>query len=170
MITRTILATKASVLTVDTISMTASTMEFTIGGEWTDNNKLLKALKKTYETDTLVLSSVVKAEKTEKLYGMTEELFMANAVELDAETRKPVGTSEPAEPTAEPAPEPRKPIGTSEPAEPTAEPAPEPRKPIGTLEPAEPTVEPTAEPQNGMAITAPVTVTQVKAEATKIEK
>ena len=150
MITRTILATKASVLTVDTISMTASTMEFTIGGEWTDNNKLLKALKKTYETDTLVLSSVVKAEKTEKLYGMTEELFMANAVELDAETRKPVGTSEPAEPTAEPAPEPR--------------------KPIGTLEPAEPTVEPTAEPQNGMAITAPVTVTQVKAEATKIEK
>lgn len=131
MITRTILGTKASVITVDTVSMTASTMEFTIGGEWSDNNKLLKALKKIYETDTLVLSSVVKAEKTEKLYGMTEELFMANAVELDTETRKPIET---AEPTAEPAPE------------------------------------PTAEPQNGMAITAPVTVTEVKAKATKINK
>ena len=67
MITRTILGTKASVITVDTINMTATTMEFTIGGEWTDNYKLLKALKKTYETDTLVLSSVIKAEKTEKL-------------------------------------------------------------------------------------------------------
>ena len=127
MITRTILGTKASVITVDTINMTASTKEFTIGGEWTDNNKLLKALKKTYETDTLVLSAVVKAEKTEKLYGMTEELFMATAVELDAETRKPIGTSEPAP-------------------------------------------EPTAEPQDGMTITAPVTVTEVKAKATKIKK
>ena len=123
MITRTILGTKASVITVDTINMTASTKEFTIGGEWSDNNKLLKALKKMYETDTLVLSSVVKAEKIEKLYGMTEELFMANAVELDAETRKPIGTAEP-----------------------------------------------TAEPQDGMTITAPITVTEVKAKATKINK
>ena len=123
MTTRTILGTKASVITVDTINMTASTKEFTIGGEWSDNNKLLKALKKMYETDTLVLSSVVKAEKIEKLYGMTEELFMANAVELDAETRKPIGTAEP-----------------------------------------------TAEPQDGMAITAPVIVTEVKAKATKINK
>ena len=124
MITRTILGTKASVITVDTTNMTASTKEFTIGGEWADNNKLLKALKKTYETDTLVLSTVVKAEKTEKLYGMTEELFMANAVELDSETRKPIGT-------------------------------------------AESQAEPTAEPQDGMTITAPVTVTEVKAKATK---
>ena len=123
MITRTILGTKANVITVDTTNMTASTREFTIGGEWSDNNKLLKALKKIYETDTLVLSSVVKAEKTEKLYGMTEELFMANAVELDTETRKPIGTAEP-----------------------------------------------TAEPQDGMTITAPITVTEVKAKATKINK
>ena len=130
MITRTILGTKASVITVDTINMTASTREFTIGGEWSDNNKLLKALKKIYETDTLVLSSVVKAEKTEKLYGMTEELFMANAVELDAETRKPIETAEPT---------------------------------------AEPTAESTAEPQDGMSITAPITVTEVKAKATKIK-
>lgn len=126
MITRTILGTKASVITVDTINMTASTREFTIGGEWTDNNKLLKALKNIYETDTLVLSSVVKSEKTEKLYGMTEELFMANAVELDVETRKPL--------------------------------------------PVNPDVVDDVPAVNGNAITAPITVTEVSAKATKINK
>ena len=50
-------------------------------------------------------------------------------------------------------PKTRKPI-----AEPTAEPT------------AEPIAEPTPEPQDGMTITAPVTVTEVKAKATKIKK
>ena len=127
MITRTILGTKASVITVDTTNMTASTKDFTIGGEWSDNNKLLKALKKTYETDTQVLSAIVKAEKIEKLYGMTEELFMANAVELDAETRKPLTAS-----TA---------VADND-----------------------------APTDNGVAITAPVTVTEVSAKAEKIDK
>ena len=127
MITRTILGTKASVITVDTTNMTASTKDFTIGGEWTDNNKLLKALKKTYETDTLVLSAIGKAEKIEKLYGMTEELFMANAVELDAETRKPLTAT------------------------------------TAVADNGIPT-------DNGVAITAPVTVTEVSAKAEKIDK
>ena len=127
MITRTILGTKASVITVDTTNMTASTKDFTIGGEWTDNNKLLKALKKIYETDTQVLSAIVKTEKIEKLYGMTEELFMANAVELDAETRKPLTAS-----TA---------VADND-----------------------------APTDNGVAITAPVTVTEVSAKAEKIDK
>ena len=127
MITRTILGTKASVITVDTTSMTASTKDFTMGGEWTDNNKLLKALKKTYETDTQVLSAIVKTEKIEKLYGMTEELFMANAVELDAETRKPLTAT-----TA---------VADND-----------------------------APTDNGVAITAPITVTEVSAKAEKIDK
>ena len=127
MITRTILGTKATVITVDTTNMTASTKDFTMGGEWTDNNKLLKALKKTYETDTMVLSAIVKTEKIEKLYGMTEELFMANAVELDAETRKPLTATTAVADNDTPA-------------------------------------------DNGVAITAPVTVTEVSAKAEKIEK
>ena len=90
MITRTILATKATVITVDTTAMTVGQTDFVIGGEWTDNNKLLKALKKLHENNNLVLSAVVKTEKIEKLYGMTEELFMAHAVELDPTTRKPL--------------------------------------------------------------------------------
>lgn len=94
MITRTILATKATVITVDTSTMTAGQTDFIIGGEWSDNNKLLKALKKVHESNTLVLSAVVKTEKIEKLYGMTEELFMAHAVELDATTRKPLSAGE----------------------------------------------------------------------------
>ena len=130
MITRTILGTKASVITVDTANMTASTKDFTMSGEWTDNNKLLKALKKTYETDTMVLSAVVKAEKIEKLYGMTEELFMANAVELDAETRKPLTANSASTAVADN----------------------------------------DAPTDNGVAITAPVTVTEVSAKAEKIDK
>ena len=129
MITRTILGTKASVITVDTTNMTASTKDFTIGGEWADNNKLLKALKKTYETDTMVLSAIVKTEKIEKLYGMTEELFMANAVELDAETRKPL-----------------------------------------TVNPTDTAVSDDVPTDNGVAITAPITVTEVSAKAEKIDK
>ena len=127
MITRTILGTKASVITVDTTNMTASTKDFTMGGEWTDNNKLLKALKKTYETDTQVLSAVVKTEKIEKLYGMSEELFMANAVELDAETRKPLTVSTTVDDNSAPT-------------------------------------------DNGIAITSPVTITEVSAKAEKIDK
>ena len=90
MITRTILGTRATVITVDTTTMQAEQKDYTIGGEWTDNNKLLKALKKTYEADTTVISAVIKTEKVEKLFGMTEEFFMAHAVELDAATRKPL--------------------------------------------------------------------------------
>ena len=130
MITRTILGTKATVITVDTTTMTASTKDFTMGGEWTDNNKLLKALKKTYETDTMVLSAIVKTEKIEKLYGMTEELFMANAVELDAETRKPLTANSASTAVADN----------------------------------------DAPTDNGVAITAPVTVTEVSAKAEKIDK
>ena len=130
MITRTILGTKVSVITVDTTNMAASTKDFIIGGEWTDNNKLLKALKKTYETETLVLSAIVKTEKVEKMYGMTEELFMANAVELDPETRKPL-----------------------------------------TVNPIDASVADNGSPaDNGVAITAPVTVTEVSAKAEKINK
>ena len=55
MITRTILGTKATVITVDTATMQAEQRDYTIGGEWTDNNKLLKALKKTYEVGTTVI-------------------------------------------------------------------------------------------------------------------
>ena len=140
-ITRTIIGTKATVLTVDANTMIAGKQEYSISGTYESNEKLLKALKKCYEDGVTFLSAVLSAEKTEELYGMDEDIFMLYAVKLDPKTRKPI-----AEPTAEPI------------AEPTTEPT------------AEPTAEPTPEPQDGMSITAPVTVTEVKAKAKKIKK
>lgn len=140
-ITRTIIGTKATVLTVDANTMIAGKREYFISDTFGSNDKLLKALKKRYEDGATILSMVLSAEKIEELYGLDEDVFMQYAVKLDPKTRKPI-----AEPTAQST------------AEPTAEPT------------AQPTAEPTVQPQDGMTITAPVTVTEVKAKATKIKK
>ena len=147
-ITRTIIATKATVLTVDANTMKADKYEYVISGTYESNDKLLKALKKCYEDGVTILSMVLSAEKIEELYGLDENVFMQYAVKLDPKTRKPI------EPQAEPQPEPQ--------PEPQAEPQAEPQ--------VEPQAEPQAEPQDGMTITAPVTVTEVSAKATKIKK
>ena len=126
MITRTVVGTKATVIAVNTISLSAEKKDLTITGTFDSNEKLLKALKKLHDNETGVISAVLSAEKFEELYGLDEAIFMQYAVKLDAKTRKPIDTTEP-------------------------------------------TAEPQADPQNGMAITAPVTVTEVKAKATKIK-
>ena len=149
-ITRTITGTKATVLTVDANTMIAGKHEYFISDTYESNDKLLKALKKRYEDGVTILSMVLSAEKIEELYGLDEGVFMQYAVKLDPKTRKPL-CEKTAEPQVEPTAEPQ--------VEPTAEPQ------------VEPQVEPkTAEPQDVMTITAPVTITEVKAKATKIKK
>ena len=123
MITRTVIGTKATVIAVNTMSVSSEKKDLTIVGTFDSNEKLLKNLKKLYDNDTEVISAVLSAEKFEELYGLDEAIFMQYAVKLDAKTRKPIDTAEPQ-----------------------------------------------TEPQNGMAITAPITVTEVKAKATKIKK
>lgn len=141
-ITRTIIGTKATVLTVDANTMKAGKHEYFISDTFGSNDKLLKALKKRYEDGATILSMVLSAEKIEELYGLDEDVFMQYAVKLDPKTRKPL-----CEKTVDPFAEPQ--------VEPQVEPTEEPK---------------TAEPQDGMTITAPVTVTEVKAKATKIKK
>lgn len=121
-ITRTVVGTKATVLVVNTMTLSAEKKDLTIAGTFDSNEKLIKALKKLYDNDTKVISAVLSAEKFEELYGLDEAIFMQYAIKLDAKTRKPIETAEP-----------------------------------------------TAESQDGMAITAPITVTEVKAKATKIK-
>ena len=125
-ITRTVVGTKATVIAVNTMTLSAEKKDLTIAGTFDSNEKLLKALKKLYDNDNEIISAVLSTEKFEELYGVDEAIFMQYAVKLDAKTRKPIDT-------------------------------------------AKSQAEPTAEPQNGMAITAPVTVTEVKAKATKIK-
>ena len=125
-ITRTVVGTKATVIAVNTMTLSAEKKDLTIAGTFDSNEKLLKALKKLFDNDNEIISAVLSTEKFEELYGLDEAIFMQYAVKLDAKTRKPIDTAE------------------SQP-------------------------EPTTEPQNGMAITAPITVTEVKAKATKIK-
>ena len=129
-ITRTVVGTKATVIVVNTMTLSAEKKELTIAGTFDSNEKLLKALKKLYDNDNEIISAGLSIDKFEELYGLDESIFMQYAVKLDAKTRKPIDTAE---------------------------------------SQAEPTAEPQTEPQNGMAITAPVTVTEVKAKATKIK-
>lgn len=143
-ITRTVIGTRATVITVNTKTLNAEKKIFSIGKEYDNNDKLLKALKKAYDNEEQVLSTVLTSEKFEELYGLDESIFMKYAVRLDAKTRKPIETT--AEPQAETTAESQ--------AETTAEPQ----------------AESQAEPQDGMTITAPVTVTEVSAKATKIKK
>lgn len=128
-ITRTVVGTKATVIAVNTMTLSAEKKELTIAGTFDSNEKLLKALKKLYDNDNEIISAVLSTEKFEELYGLDEAIFMQYAVKLDAKTRKPIETPQP-----------------------------------------ETQTEPQAEPQNGMSITAPITVTEVKAKATKIKK
>lgn len=154
MITRTILGTKAITITVDTATLEVEQRDYTIGGEWTDNNKLLKAIKKTYEHGTTVISAVIKTEKVEKLYGMTEEFFMAHAVELDAETRKPLtvtGVNPSDTAVADNSTSDATAVADNSTSDATAVEAPT-----------------TDNADNGVAITAPITVTEVSAKAEKI--
>ena len=125
-ITRTVTGTRATVIAVNTTTLSAEKKDLTIAGTFDNSEKLLKALKKLYDNDTEVISTVLSADKFEELYGLDEAIFMQYAVKLDPKTRKPIG-SEKSQP------------------------------------------ESTAEPQNGMSITAPITVTKVKAKATKIK-
>ena len=110
------------------MTLSAEKKNLTIAGTFDSNEKLLKALKKLFDNDNEIISTVLSADKFEELYGLDEAIFMQYAVKLDAKTRKPIDTAEPQ---------------------------------------AESTTEPQAESQNGMAITAPITVTEVKAKATK---
>ena len=121
-ITRTVTGTKATVIAVNTTTLSAEKKDLTIAGTFDSNEKLLKALKKLFDNDNEIISTVLSADKFEELYGLDETIFMQYAVKLDAKTRKPIDTAES-----------------------------------------------TTEPQNGMAITAPITVTEVKAKATKIK-
>ena len=140
-ITRTVVGTMATVLIVDANTMLVNKEILRITGTFDNNEKLLKALKKEYEDGVTFITAVLSTEKFEDLYGLDESIFMKYATKLDPKTRKPI-----CEKTAESQPELQ-------------------------LQPQDGTAIPTdPQPQDGMTITAPVTVTEVKAKATKIKK
>jgi len=88
--TRTISSQRVTVLAFDKVNAEAFNMSVTISPVITDPAKLEKAVAAKVDNDTTKLIEIVNTETTEKVYGLTLEAFMANAVELDPKTRKPL--------------------------------------------------------------------------------
>lgn len=91
MVTRTIESTKVTAMTVNVATQEVKNEEFVIAQTFANAEKLLKAVKKQCETDEVKVVAIVSDEVQQKMYGMLETEFLANAHELD-ENRKIVGT------------------------------------------------------------------------------
>ena len=94
MVTRTVTGTEAEVKVVVISKDEITNIKVTVGGVYTDNDKLLKAIKKETETDDLKVLSIVASMKIDKCYGMLESEFIKLAKELDPETRKALETED----------------------------------------------------------------------------
>lgn len=90
MVTRTIITTKVTAMCVDITNGETSTATFVLPRIYTDEKKLLKVAKETFETETTKVVHIVDKEEIETLYGMTEQEFIANSKVLDPETRKAI--------------------------------------------------------------------------------
>lgn len=87
-VTRTICSTKVIVMCVDTETAKVNNYEVTIAGTYTDEKKLMKAVTKVVETETIKPVSVVSTEVIETLYGMDEQKFIEIAEVLPTRTKK----------------------------------------------------------------------------------
>lgn len=89
-VTRTINVTTATALCMDITTKETEERELVITGEVPTDEKMLKDLRKLYETDTFKVVTIMGLETKEELYGMTEVEFLKYAKLLDNETRKPI--------------------------------------------------------------------------------
>lgn len=81
MVTRTVTTTKATVLCVDTVAEETVTQVVEVPRIYTDDSKLLKAVKETLDS-TIIPIKVISTETVETLYGMTEQNFIELAEKL----------------------------------------------------------------------------------------
>lgn len=87
-VTRTIASTKVIVMCVNTETAVVENYEVTIAGVYSDDKKLMKAVTKVVETETLKPVSVVSTEAIETLYGMDEQKFIEMAEVLPPRGKK----------------------------------------------------------------------------------
>ena len=78
-VTRTICSTKVIVMCVDTQTAVVDNHEVTIAGVYSDDKKLMKAVSKVVETETIKPVSIISTEIIETLYGMDEQKFIEMA-------------------------------------------------------------------------------------------
>ena len=88
-ITRTIEETKITVLTLNVVTAEPIYKDFYTTEKETDNNKILKKLKKMHDTDEIKLVSVVETETKTAVYEMSESDFIKyGTIRVDAEQTK----------------------------------------------------------------------------------
>jgi hypothetical protein len=92
MTTRTMESTIVEVLCMDLVEQKPLTQVITLPKKYSDDTKIMKALK-SYDTDELKIVSIINVEVKKELRGITDELFLKYSVVLD-ENRKPIETEE----------------------------------------------------------------------------
>lgn len=86
MVTRTVTTTKATVLCVNTVAEETVTQVVEVPRTYTDDAKLLKAVKETLDA-AIIPVKVISTETVETLYGMTEQQFIEQAEKLPPRTK-----------------------------------------------------------------------------------
>ena len=88
MVTRTVVGTQVELMVFESTTNEVTTIKQIIGGQYPDEKKLLKAVEKAVNSDTLKVLKVITSEPADKCYGMSETDFLKYAKELDPKTRK----------------------------------------------------------------------------------
>lgn len=83
MVTRTIVGTKVTVLVMDTNTCEPSNVTYEIGGQHTNDEKLLNKVRKEHDTEDFKIVKILAVEPFEKRYGMKESDFIAHAAMLE---------------------------------------------------------------------------------------
>ena len=89
-VTRTINVTTATAICMDISTMENEERNLVITGDVPTADKVLKDLRKLYETETFKVVAIKELKTEEELYGMSEVEFLKYAQKLDSETRKPI--------------------------------------------------------------------------------
>lgn len=79
MVTRTITATKATILCVDTSAQETFQKEITLPRTYKDDKALMKAASSVLDDDTIKAVSLISTDVFETLYGMEEIEFIKYA-------------------------------------------------------------------------------------------
>lgn len=79
MVTRTIVATKVTVMCLDVQAGEPCNMCVTVPRTYKDDETLMKKVRPLLETETLKAVHIVDKEEIETLYGMTEQEFIQYA-------------------------------------------------------------------------------------------
>ena len=88
MVTRAIIGTQVKALCFDADKNNCVEVETLIAGVFKNEEKLVKKLHTVLDTDKQTFVKVISATQKSTLYGMSEDKFIKNAVELDPATRR----------------------------------------------------------------------------------